>query len=59
VRRTPSGETAVMAKKVLAYDLAADGSLLYSDGASITRMDAGGSSQRVVSGELIEQVLAL
>ncbi len=58
MRRTTDGETEVIAKKVLAYDVAADGSLLYSDCSSITRMDARGRSQRVVSGELIDHVLA-
>jgi hypothetical protein len=43
VRRDPSGETEVIAKKVLAFDLVGDGGLLYSDGASITRVDARGA----------------
>ena len=59
VRRSPRGSAEVIAKKVLAYDLASDGGVLYSDGESITRQDADGHTQQVVKGELIEQILAL
>lgn len=59
VRRGPQGDTEVIAKKVLAYDLASDGSVLYSDGASITRVDDQGATERITKGELIDQVLAL
>jgi hypothetical protein len=59
VRRSTGGQTEVIAKSVLTFDLAADGSVLYSDGAAIVRIGPDGRSERVVKGELIEQVLAL
>ena len=58
VRRT-GGQTEVVARNVLAFDLAADGSVLHSDGATITRLTPEGRSERVLNAELIEQVLAL
>jgi len=59
VRRAPGGQTEAIAKNVLAFDLAPDGSVLYSDGASITRLAADGRPERILQAELIEQVLAL
>jgi len=58
VRRT-GGQTEVIARSVLAFDLAPDGSVLHSDGATITRLTPEGRSERVLNAELIEQVLAL
>ena len=59
VRRGCGGHTEVIARNVLAFDLARDGSVLYSNGAAITRLDRDGRSERVLQAELIEQVLAL
>ncbi|HZU25539.1 MAG TPA: hypothetical protein VFA04_08455 [Bryobacteraceae bacterium] len=59
VRRAPSGHIETVAKHVVAYDVAADGSVLYSDGAGITRVSAAGESERVLRAPLIERVLAL
>ncbi|MCC6390879.1 MAG: hypothetical protein IT167_09760 [Bryobacterales bacterium] len=59
VRRAPGGQTETVAKKVLAFDLAADGSVLCSDGAAITRISPHGRTERIVQAELIEHVLAL
>jgi hypothetical protein len=44
---------------VLAFDVARDGSVVYSDGAAITRLDADGRSECVLRAEMIERVLAL
>ena len=44
---------------VLTFDLASDGSVLYSDGLGISRVGPDGSSERVLKAELIEKVLAL
>jgi len=49
----------VLARHVLAFDLGADGSVLYSDGGSITRIGADGVSERVLQAPGIERVLAL
>jgi hypothetical protein len=59
VRRTPNGDLAVLARNVLAFDLASDGSALYSDGVAISRIGLDGRCERVLQGELIEKVLAL
>jgi hypothetical protein len=60
VRRSPSGTADVLAKGVLSFDVAADGSLLYSNGSAIHRMEVGGGNvERVLVGKMIEQVTAL
>ena len=59
VRREPGGHAEVLAGSVLAFDLARDGSVLFSDGAAITRLGADGRSARVLQAEMIEKVLAL
>jgi hypothetical protein len=59
VRRRPNGETDVIARNVLTFDLASDGSALYSDGLAISRVGPNGGSECVLKAELIERVLAL
>ena len=59
VRRGPNGETDVIARNVLTFDLASDGSALYSDGLAISRVGPNGGSECVLKAELIERVLAL
>jgi hypothetical protein len=59
VRRRPGGQTDTIAKKVLTFDLTSDGGALCSDGATIVLIGPDGRSERVLKGELIEQVLAL
>lgn len=59
VRRGPGGQAEVLARNVLAYDVAGDGSIVYSDGAAITHLAADGSSHRLLKADLIERVLAL
>ena len=39
VRRKPGGQTETIARNVLAFDLAANGSVLYCDGSAITHLD--------------------
>jgi hypothetical protein len=59
VRLTSGGRKETLAQYVLAFDLAPDGAVLHSDGASITRRARDGRSERLFEAELIEQVLAL
>jgi hypothetical protein len=59
VRSSPGGQKEVIAGGVLAFDVARDGAVLYSNGTSITRLTPDGQSERVLKAELIEQVLAL
>ncbi len=59
VRTARGGAGEVVASNVLAFDLEPDGSVLYSDGASILRLTGNGRSERLLQGEQIEHVLAL
>jgi hypothetical protein len=60
VRRLSSGSTEVVATNVLSFDIASDGSLLYSNGSAIHRIMPGESrGERILVGKLIEQVTAL
>jgi hypothetical protein len=60
VRQSPNGRKEVLAKGVLSFDLAEDGSLLYSNGSAIHRLaPEGGQAERVLVGKMIEQVTAL
>ena len=59
VRHARNGDAEVIARNVLTFDLASDGSALYSDGAAISRIGQDGSSERMLQAELIEKVLAL
>ena len=59
VRRRPGGHTETIAKKVLTFDLTADGNALCSDGASVVLVDPHGRTERLLKGEMIDQVLAL
>jgi len=60
VRRLANGTTDVVAKSVLSFDIAADGSLIYSNGSAIHRIaPGGGRAERILVGSMIEQVAAL
>jgi hypothetical protein len=59
VRRRPDGRTETIAKHVLAFDLAADGTIACTDGAAIRLIHTDGRSERVLQGELIEKLLVL
>jgi hypothetical protein len=59
IRRSPDGQTETVAKNVLTFDVARDGSVVCSDGAAIRIIRPSGDSERVLKGEWIEQVLAL
>jgi hypothetical protein len=60
VRRSSDGATEVLATGVLSFDIAMDGSILYSNGSSIRCITPTGSrSERILVGSMIEQVTAL
>jgi hypothetical protein len=59
VRRRPDGQTETIAKSVLTFDLAGEGSVVCSDGAMIVLIGPDGRSERLLQAELIDQVLAL
>jgi hypothetical protein len=56
VRERKNYDPEVLAKGVLAYDLAPDGSVVYSNGSAIFVRDAAGRTERVHVERLIEQV---
>lgn len=59
IRFAPGEQKEVVARGVLAFDLAPGGAVLCSDGASITRLSSDGRSERVLQSEQIERVIAL
>ncbi|MGA2601463.1 MAG: hypothetical protein ABSH09_31245 [Bryobacteraceae bacterium] len=59
MRRRVGGHTESIARNVLTFDVAEDGTVVHSDGKSIERIAPGGGSERLLEGESIEQVLAL
>jgi hypothetical protein len=60
VRQSSSGRKEVLAKSVLSFDIAEDGSLLYSNGSAIHRIGpGGGQAERILVGKMIGLVTAL
>ncbi len=59
MRQRPGYDPEVLAKGVLAYDLAPDGSIFYSNGSAIFLRDPGGKTERLHKDRLIEQVIVL
>ncbi len=60
VRQSSSGRKEVLAKSVLSFDIAEDGSLLYSNGSAIHRIGSGGGqAERILVGKMNGQVTAL
>jgi hypothetical protein len=56
IRERKNYDPEVLARGVLAYDLAADGSLVYSNGSAIFVRDSKGRTERMHVERLIEQV---
>jgi hypothetical protein len=59
VRRGRDSGSEVVARHVLAFDVAADNSILYSNGAAVMRIDSDGRRDRLFGGEMISKVVAL
>ena len=58
-RQRPGHDAEPIASGVVAYDLAPDGSVVYSNGSAIFVLDTGGKSERIFVERLIEQVTVL
>lgn len=58
-RRKDSNTEEVVANGVLSYDLYSDGTVLYSNGSGIYRLDPKGIIKRLTKDSLIEQVVAV
>lgn len=59
IRRRPGAGEEVAAKGVLSFDVYADGSLLYTDGSTVYRVDPSGVREAIAKDALIEQVVAV
>ncbi|HEX7858775.1 MAG TPA: hypothetical protein VF773_00455 [Verrucomicrobiae bacterium] len=59
IRRSTTGEEAVVATSVLCYDLAADGTILHSNGSAIYALSPNGTASELVRDKLVQQVIAL
>jgi hypothetical protein len=59
IKRSPSGNEETIAKRVLAYDLCGDGSVVYTDGSTIYHRAVHGETNQVAQGKLIERVAVL
>ena len=59
IRRDGTGAETVVATSVLCYDLAADGTILHSNGSAIYALSPNGNSQELVRDKLVQQVIAL
>lgn len=59
VRHRPGEEPEVLARAVLAFDLAPDGALLVSNGSAVDRIEQGGARRRLCTAPRIGQVVAL
>jgi hypothetical protein len=58
-RRSPAGAEEILAKSVLAYDVAEDGTIAYSNGNAIFIRHPDGRKERLLSERMIEQVVLL
>lgn len=47
LKRTPDGSETVVAKSVMDYNLLPDGTVIYSDGSSVRRLNADGTTEKI------------
>jgi len=59
IRNHTSSSPRCLQRAVLSFDLAADGSIVYSDGSSVRRRAPDGADTRLFSDRAIEQVVFL
>jgi hypothetical protein len=59
VRRTSSGEEQTLANNVLAYDLAADGSVVFTNGTAVFWQKADGSREKICEQTAVESVVCV
>jgi len=58
VRRTPTGEEHVLAKHVVAYDVAPDGTVLFSNGNGVFAVGTDGAASVVLRDRLVGEIAA-
>jgi hypothetical protein len=59
IRHSHTGDETVLAKSVAAFDVASDGSILYTNGSAVYTVDHAGKSTRIMKGKLLEHVMCL
>lgn len=59
VRQDPSGTEDTLARGIVSFDLTADGSVVFTDGSTISCRDVSGQTRSIGEGKLIEQVTVL
>ncbi len=59
VRQAPDRSRTTLAKSVLSFDVCTDGSILYSNGSAVFRLEPNGQSKQLQKDAFIEQVVAI
>ena len=59
VKRDSTGKEAVLADSVLAYDVAADGSIIFTSGSAVFALGPDGRREKLCDGSLIEAVVCV
>jgi hypothetical protein len=59
VRRSPAGDEQVLADHVVAFDLDAQGRIVYTNGSVIYQLNPGGQPRQLDKGNLIEEVMIM
>jgi hypothetical protein len=59
IRRSSTGTEEILGKNVLAFDLAANGDIVYSNGNAVFHLNASGKREKILSAPMIEQVVFL
>jgi hypothetical protein len=57
--RRAAGRSEVLASGIVAFDLTAEGGIIYSNGSAVYHRDGAGRTERLCTGDHIEQVVAL
>jgi len=59
IRRSSAGEETVLANGVVAFDLASDGTVIYTNGSAVYELDNQAKSRQLLKGNLIENVMLI
>ena len=58
VHEPASGDARIIARGVLSYDLRPNGTVRYSNGSAVFRLEPGGKPERVLKHNFIERIIA-
>lgn len=59
VRRSLAGKETILAKGVVAFDLALNGTIIYTNGSAVYELNNQGKSRQLLKGSLIENVMLI